>query len=84
MIVNSYANIRVRMQHSKFRFPELRSLDRLFREHEPLEHETLLAMRFPGPHVLQQRVLIPLDLRGNLLLVLAFVDQLTLEVPPPR
>jgi len=84
MTVYSYANIRVRMRHSILRLPDLRGLDRLLREHEPLEHEALFPVHVACPHIFQQRVLIPLDLRGDLLLILAFIDQLTLDIPPPR
>ena len=84
MIVYSYANIRVRMQHSIFRLLQLRGVDRALPEHEPLKHEALLAVLLARPHVLQQRVFVPLDLGGYLLKVLAFIGELALEVPPPE
>lgn len=69
---------------SVLRLPELRRLDRFLGEHEPLEHKALFPVRFPGAHVLQQRVLIPFDLRGDVFQVLALVDKLPFYVPPPE
>ena len=71
------------MRHSIFRLLHLRCRDRALGEHEPLEHEALFPVRFPGAHILQQRVLIPFDLRGDVFQVLALVDKLPFDVPPP-